>query len=176
MGENINWSEITSIKIGFEIYLGRSFKTVTRLVRWFDTELKGEYSFTNDLKYLILDLKKFNLVIDRLCGHSGYNLYREDFIELWIDRGGDYLKKPAPMAIPTFGNNVAYIRSFSNDGYLSMNFTTGEFGDLSTVRLYLDNINTHNKYQYDIFCENHPDWVQYLYLIGFLNIEPPQKA
>ena len=89
MEENISWPDITSIKIGFEIYQERSIKIVGRLLRWFDTELNGEYSFTNDLKYLIFDLRKFRLVVTRLCGRSGYNLFLEDFVELWLYNKGN---------------------------------------------------------------------------------------
>ena len=181
MEENINWSSITSIKIGFEIYQGRSFKIVSRLLRWFNTELNGEYSFTNDLRYLIFDLKKFKLVVVRLCGHSGYNLYLEDFVELWLYNKGNknnYLIKSPPIIIDKIGyGNIDYRKVFlPKDADLYMNFNTSEFGDFSSNRMYSNNITTGFKYCYDAFCKEHPNWIWYLYLSGFPNIKPPQKT
>lgn len=177
MEENISWSDITSIKIGFEIYQERSIQTVNRLLKWFDTELNGEYSFTNDLKYLIFDLRKFKLVVIRLCGHSGYNLFLEDFVELWLfNKGNCYLIKPPPIIINNIGyGKVDYQKVFSNDNNLYMNFTTSEFGDISFNRIYSNNIDSF-KFVYNAYCKEHPDWIWYLYLTGFPNIKPPQKT
>lgn len=176
MEENISWSDITSIKIGFEIYQERSIEAVNRLLRWFDTELNGEYSFTNDLKYLIFDLRKFKLVVVRLCGHSGYNLFLEDFVELWLyNKGNCYLIKPPPIIIDKIGyGKIDYKKVFPNNINLYINFTTSEFGDFLD-RIYSSNIDSF-KYVYNEFCKKHPDWIWYLYLTGFPNIKPPQKT
>lgn len=177
MEENISWPDITSIKIGFEIYQERSIKIVGRLLRWFDTELNGEYSFTNDLKYLIFDLRKFRLVVTRLCGRSGYNLFLEDFVELWLyNKGNCYLIKPPPIIIDKIGfGKVDYQKVFPKDTNLYMNFTTSEFGGFSSNRMYSNNIDSF-KFVYNTFCKEHPDWIWYLYLTGFPNIKPPQKT
>lgn len=177
MEENISWPDITSIKIGFEIYQERPFKTVNRLLRWFDSVLKGEYSFTNDLKYLIFDLRNFKLVVTGLCGHSGYNLFLEDFVELWLcNKGNYYLIKPPPIIIEKIGfGKVDYQKVFPKDTNLYMNFTTSEFGGFSSNRLYSHNIDSF-KFIYNTFCKEHPDWIWYLYLTGFPNIKPPQKT
>ena len=172
MEENISWPDITSIKFGFEIYKGRSIKTVNRLLRWFDSILKGEYSFTNDLKYLIFDLRNFKCVVYGLCGHSGYNLFLEDFVELWLCNNY-YLIGSPPIIINGF--EVEYRKVFPKDANLYMNFTTSVFGGFSSNRMYSNNIDSF-KFIYNTFCKEHPDWIWYLYLTGFPNIKPPQKT
>lgn len=173
MEENISWPDITSIKIGFKIYQGRSFKTVNRLLRWFDSALKGEYSFTNDLNYLIFDLRNFKLVVYGLCGHSGYNLFLEDFVELWLCDNYYLIIRSLPIVIDGF--EIEYRKVFPKDANLYMNFTTSVFGGFSSNRMYSNNIDSF-KFVYNTFCKEHPDWIWYLYLTGFPNIKPPQKT